>query len=62
MMEKYVFNPEKQAMLESLPQPMAVYQFIDNRIVTIALSDGFLELFGYTDRKQAYHDMNHDLF
>ena len=61
-MEKYTFTPEKQAMLESLPQPMAVYQFINNRIVTIALSDGFLELFGYTDRKQAYHDMNHDLF
>ena len=55
MMEKYVFTPEKKTMLESLPQPMAVYQFIDNRIVTIALSDGFLELFGNsTETHKAY--------
>lgn len=60
-MEQYEFPIEQRLMLESLPQPLAVYQFVDNRVVTLIISDGFLDLFGYTDRTLAYHDMNHDL-
>lgn len=61
-MEKYRFSEEKLAMLESLPQPLAVYQHIDNKVVTIALSDGFCDLFGYADHETAYRDMNAGLF
>ena len=49
-------------LLESMQQPLAVYQFVDKRVVTIALSDGFCELFGYEDRARAYDDMDHDMY
>ena len=61
-MKKYVFTGEKRSALESLRQPFAIYQFIDKRVVTLLLSDGFCELFGYTDRGVALYDMDHDMY
>ena len=61
-MEKYRFSQQEQAILEGLQQPFAVYQFVDKRVVTLVLSDGFCELFGYTDRNQAYWDMDHQMY
>ena len=49
-------------MLESMRVPFAVYQFIDKRVVTLALSEGFCRLFGYDDRAQAYSDMDHNMY
>lgn len=38
--------------------PFAVYQFINKRVVTLALSEGFFEIFGYTGMsKQAVYDL-----
>jgi len=42
--------------------PFAIYQFVDRRVATLILSDGFCELFGYTDRAKAYHDMDNDMY
>ena len=42
--------------------PFAIYQFINKRVVTLVLSDGFCELFGYEDKDQAYYDMDHDMY
>lgn len=61
-MERYVFTPEKRSALESLRQPFAVFQFLDKRVVTILLSDGFCELFGYSDRTEAVYDMDYDMY
>ena len=61
-MERYVFTAEKKAALEGLRQPFAIYQFVNKRVVTLVLSEGFCELFGYTDREQAYYDMDHDMY
>ena len=61
-MDRYSFSTEKRAALESLRQPFAVYQFIDKRVVTLILSDGFCELFGYADREEAVYDMDHDMY
>ena len=61
-MERYRFSQQEQAFYEGLRQPYAVYQFVDRRVVTLALSDGFCELFGYTDRAQACYDMDHDMY
>ena len=61
-MERYSFTAQKQATLEHLPLPLAVYQFVDRRVVTLAVSDGFCELFGYTDRGEAYHDMDYEMY
>ena len=61
-MEQYQFSAEKRATLESLPQPLAVYQLVDGQISALILSDGFCEMFGYADRAKAYEDMNSSVF
>ncbi len=61
-MERYEFSKEHLAFMEGLKQPFAVYQYVDKKVVTLALSDGFCALFGYEDRAQAYYDMDHDMY
>ena len=61
-MEKYRFTEQERALYEGLPQPFAVYQFLDKRVVTLLLSDSFCELFGYSDRNLAYFDMDHNMY
>ena len=61
-MKRYVFTQEERSALERLRQPFAIYQFIDKRIVTILLSDGFCNLFGYKDRASAVYDMDNDMY
>ena len=61
-MGRYQFADEERKVLEGLPQPLAIYQFIDKRVVTLILSNGFCEVFGYEDRKQAYFDMDNDMY
>ncbi|MBR2528339.1 MAG: response regulator [Blautia sp.] len=60
-MYRYAFSDEVRAVLEGLQQPFAVYQFFDNQIITLLVSDGFCELFGYADREQAISSMEHGL-
>lgn len=62
MIERYHFSVHDRSILESMRQPFAIYQFIDRRVVTLVLSDGFCELFGYKDRAQAYYDMENDMY
>lgn len=62
VMKKYNFPEEKQKLLEELPQAFAVYQFIDQRVRTLILSDGFLTLFGFKDRKEAMDEMDRDMY
>ncbi|MBQ1509889.1 MAG: EAL domain-containing protein [Selenomonadaceae bacterium] len=61
-MEKYEFTKEQMDLIEGLRQPFAVYQLLNKKVVTLALSDGFCRLFGYKDRAQAYYDMDHDMY
>jgi len=61
-MNRYEFSAEKRSALENLRQAFAVYQFIDKRVVTLLLSDGFLELFGYEDREEAVDDMDNNMY
>ena len=44
--EKYRFDPQTLETLERLSVPFAVYQFVDKKVVTLALSEGFCKLFG----------------
>ena len=48
--------------MEKMSIPFAIYQFIDKRVVTLVLSKGFCELFGYDDIRAAYYDMDHDMY
>jgi len=60
-MKKYCFDASAKALLESVPIPLAVYQFVDKRVVVLALSEGFCRLFGY-DFEEAYFLMDHDMY
>ena len=46
-MERHKLPQQEQSALERLRQPFAIYQFVDKRVVTLMLSDGFCKLFGY---------------
>lgn len=61
-MERYFLPDAQKTFLESMIVPLAVYQFVDHRVVTLALSEGFCRLFGYEDRSVAYDDMNHNMY
>ncbi len=61
-MEKYRFDPKVLASMEASPVPFAIYQFIDRRVVTLMLSAGFCELFGFDDRAEAYYVMDNDMY
>ena len=61
-MKKYRIDDPILDFIEKLPIPFAVYQFVSKRVVTLALSAGFCELFGYEDRIQAYYDMDERMY
>ncbi len=61
-MKRYKYNPIEFAALERSVVPYAVYQYIDQRVVAIVLSDGFRELFGLEDREAAYELMDSNMY
>ncbi len=61
-MEKYQYDKRAFEVLEKSRVPFAVYQFINKRVVTLVLSAGFMNLFGYRDRAQAYDVMDNDMY
>ena len=61
-MEKYEFTDSERALLESMEEPFAIYQFVDKHVVTSILSNGFCKLFGYDDRARAYYDMDNNMY
>ena len=61
-MEKYEYSKIEADVLKQSVVPFAVYQFIDKRVVTVLLSKGFLELFGYDDYDNAVFMMDNDMY
>ena len=61
-MDRYIFSDSERAVLEGLTMPLAVYQYIDKRIVPLVLSEGFCRMIGYPDHETAYRNMNHDVY
>ena len=63
-MEKYRYSDEELALIENSSVPFAIYQFINKRVVAIALSKGFIEMAGYTDltREEVYDLMNTNMY
>ncbi len=45
-MEKYRYSDEELKLLENSPIPFAIYQRVDGKVVTVVMSEGFLELSG----------------
>ncbi len=42
--EEYSFDQKTQDILERLPIPFTIYQYIDKQVVTIALSQGLRQI------------------
>ncbi|ETP73274.1 diguanylate cyclase (GGDEF) domain-containing protein [Lachnospiraceae bacterium JC7] len=61
-MEKFRFSDVEQRLIEESSIPMAVYQFIDRRVVTIALSSGMRKIFGLGSKEDAYDLMDNDMY
>ncbi|MCR5419615.1 MAG: GGDEF domain-containing phosphodiesterase [Lachnospiraceae bacterium] len=61
-MERYEYNETERKILEKSPVPYAIYQFLDRRVVTLIISDGFCRLFNYEDKEKAYYDMDHNMY
>lgn len=61
-MDRYEYPESERRVLEKSLIPFAIYQFIDRRVVSLVLSDGFLRLLGYDDRGKAHYYMDHDMY
>lgn len=60
-MVRHRFSDAELSFIESSRIPFAIYQFIDKRVVTLALSAGFCDLLGY-ELSEAYYLMDNDMY
>ena len=60
--ERFHFDQRTQEILEHLTIPFAIYQYVDKRVVTVALSQGFCDEFGFEKLEDAYHVMDSDMY
>ncbi len=51
-MPMYRFSDSERQFYESLPFPLAIYQYIDGKTVTLLISDAFCEMTGKTREEQ----------
>jgi len=57
-LEKYQYDEVELKYLEEAVIPFAVYQFVNKRVVTLILSQGFMDLFGFeNDPKEFVYDL-----
>ena len=61
-MQKYHYSDEELKLIEESSIPCAVYQFIDKRVVTIAVSDGLRQLVGLSSIEETYDVMDNDMY
>ncbi len=63
-MEKYRYSDEEIRFMEQSTIPFAIYQFINKKVVTLILSNGFLELFGFSGmtKEEIYDLMDNDMY
>ena len=60
--KRFYFDARTQEIIESITIPFAIYQYIDKRVVTIALSQGFCSEFGFKKLEDAYSAMDNDMY
>ena len=59
-MGKYSFTKEQRTLLEGIQVPFAIYQYLNGKIETLVLSEGFCEISGYRDLAEAYEERNRE--
>ena len=57
----YEFSAESRKALESLPHPLAAYQYVNGKIITLLVTDGFCQFTGST-REQLTKRLDSDMF
>ncbi len=58
---KYIFPAEQRRALEALPMAFAAYQLVNDRVVTLLVSDGMCK-FWNTTRTDLIFSLDHDMF
>lgn len=58
---RYVYSAEQRQALEVLPVALAVYQFVQERVVTLLVSEGMCQLFDVS-REDLIRKMDEDMF
>ena len=61
-MDRYRYSEEERAVLEGLQQPLAVYQLVDGKVLTVLVSDGFCRLYGYGSHEDAVRVMDGNMY
>lgn len=61
-MNMYQLSEPMQKVIEELPIPTAIYQFLNNKVKTIAVSKGFLEVFGLSSYETAVEVMDTNMY
>lgn len=61
-MNIYEFTSDTRSFLENLPIPLAVYQYIDDRIRALLVSKAYLNVFGYASCEEAVYRLNTDIY
>lgn len=61
-MAEFKFPKPIEEVCRKSPVPFAVYRFVRQKVVTVALSQGFLDLFGIESYESAVHLMNFDMY
>ncbi|MCR5724646.1 MAG: EAL domain-containing protein [Treponema sp.] len=61
-MKKYTYAPQEYNLITNSVLPFAVYQFINKRVVTIAISKGFCTQFGFSSIEEACEVMDTDMY
>ena len=57
----YAFSAESRRALECLPHALAAYQYVNGKIVTLLVTDGFCQFTG-SRREQLTNSLNSDMF
>lgn len=61
IMEKFRYENDELTFLENSPVPFGIYQFVENKVVTVVLSRGLTDLLGL-DPDDAYELMDKNMF
>ncbi len=61
-MERYKFSEQERKLIERSSIPFSIYQFIDKRVVTVAMSDGHREIIGTDTIEEAMELMDNNMY
>lgn len=61
-MTKFKYDKKELKLIEESCIPMAVYQFIDKRVVTVAISKAAAEMFNCASLEEAYDLMDNNMY